>query len=81
MAGLIDTQIRAGESLAPTKLLRRYVLGVGLVQFFGTGLAFTLIALLLGAGGTVAREKCMCDCVDGRRAHCEGRARADARHV
>ena len=45
-----------GLELSLTRLwsLRRYVLGVGLVQFFGTGLAFTLIALLLGAGGTVA---------------------------
>lgn len=34
--------------------LRRYVLGVGLVQFAGTAIAFAVIAKLLGAGGVVA---------------------------
>lgn len=34
--------------------LRRYVLGVGLVQFAGTAFAFAIIAKLLGAGGVVA---------------------------
>lgn len=47
MAGLIDTQIRAGESLEPTKLLRRYVLGILLVVYTFNFIDRQILSILL----------------------------------